>query len=58
MNQKQRISANAKANIIEVGSTVYKGANPVYQGAKHPLTQVMTYFKVAKGIPFVKVVGG
>ena len=55
LTQRQRIMKDSKANIQEVGATIYKGTPPVYQGFKNPLTMQMEYHKVAKGIPFVKV---
>lgn len=39
----------------KVGDALYIGSNPEYKYMAHPKTGVMGWFKVADGVPFVKV---
>lgn len=55
MNQQQRILNNPNAQVIEVGSTYYKGLNPQYTRVVHPITRQELYIKTSKGVPYVKI---
>lgn len=42
-------------NLHEVAGDKYRGRNPVYREVQDPVTKLVSWKKVAKGLPFVKV---
>ena len=54
MDQRQRI-LESRPTTHTVAGRVYAGENPLFAERKDPLTGVVEFVKVRKGIPFIRV---